>query len=59
VEKAIDEDELAQLGKTMKSRFDEVFAAGFAAAVPKGMAKTSSDVSKKELSRRKTSRSAA
>ena len=59
VEKALDEDELAQLGKAMKARFDEVFAAGFAAAVPKGMAKTSSDVSKKEVSRRKPTKSAA
>jgi hemerythrin-like domain-containing protein len=48
VEKKLDEDELAQLGKAMKARFDEVFEAGFAAAVPKGMAKTSSDVAKKE-----------
>ena len=51
--------ELAQLGKAMKARFDEVFEAGFAAAVPKGMAKTSSDVSKKEASRRKPAESAA
>jgi hemerythrin-like domain-containing protein len=54
VEKKIDEEELAQLGKAMKARFDEVLEAGFAEAVPKGMAKTSSDVSKKELSKRKT-----
>ncbi|MEY2929364.1 MAG: hypothetical protein RL033_113 [Pseudomonadota bacterium] len=54
VEKKIEEEVLAQLGKEMKARFDEVFAAGFAEAVPKGMAKTSSDVSKKELSKRKT-----
>jgi hemerythrin superfamily protein len=59
VEKALEEAELAQLGKAMKARFDEVFAAGFAAAVPKGMGKTSSDVSKKELSRRKPTKSAA
>jgi hemerythrin superfamily protein len=54
VEKKMEEDDLAQLGKAMKARFDEVLEAGFAAAVPKGMAKTSSDVSKKEVSRRKT-----
>lgn len=54
VEKKVDEDTLAQLGKVMKARFEEVLEAGFAAAVPKGMAKTSSDVSKKEASRRKT-----
>jgi hemerythrin superfamily protein len=60
VEKALQEQELAQLGKAMKARFDEVLDAGFAAAVPKGMAKTSADVSKKEVSRRrKPSRSAA
>jgi hemerythrin-like domain-containing protein len=54
VEKKVDEDELNQLGKAMKARFEEVLEAGFAAAVPKGMAKTSSDVSKKEMSRRRT-----
>ena len=59
VEKALEEDDLAQLGKQMKARFDEVFAAGFAAAVPKGMAKTSADVARKETTRRKSSRSAA
>jgi hemerythrin-like domain-containing protein len=59
VEKAMDEEALAELGKTMKARFNEVFEAGFAATVPKGMAKTSADVSKKEAMRRKTSESAA
>lgn len=54
VDKKMKEDDLAQLGKAMKARFDEVLEAGFAAAVPKGMAKTSSDVTKKEVSRRKT-----
>lgn len=54
VEKKVNEAQLAQLGKLMKARFEEVMEAGFAAAVPRGMAKTSSDVSKKELSRRKT-----
>jgi len=59
VEKALEEEELAQLGKTMKARFDEVVESGFAAAVPKGMAKTSADVSRKEATRRKSSKSAA
>jgi hemerythrin superfamily protein len=59
VDKAMEEKELDQLGTTMKARFDEVLEAGFAAAVPKGMAKTSADVSKKAVSRRKTSKSAA
>jgi hemerythrin-like domain-containing protein len=59
VEKELEEEELNQLGKSMKARFEEVYEGGFAAAVPKGMAKTSSDVSKKEMSRRKTAKSAA
>jgi hemerythrin superfamily protein len=64
VEKAMDADELAELGKLMKARFDEVIEAGFEAAVPKGMVRTSADVSrkgasKKEASRQKSSRSAA
>jgi len=59
VEEQIDEDELAQLGKAMKARFDEVCEAGFNAAVPKGWAKTSSDVSKKAASRSKAKTAAA
>ena len=59
VEEQIDEDELAQLGKSMKARFDEVMEAGFAAAVPKGWAKTSADLSKKMASRGKTKTKAA
>jgi hemerythrin-like domain-containing protein len=59
VEKALEDDDLAQLGKAMKARFEEVLEAGFAAAVPKGMAKTSADISRRDASRRKTSRSAA
>jgi hemerythrin-like domain-containing protein len=51
VEKKIDEDELKTVGKTMKTRFDEVFAEGYEAAVPKGMSKTSADVAKKKLSK--------
>ena len=59
VEKALEEEELSRLGKTMKARFDEAMDAGFAAAVPKGMAKTSADAARKDASRRKTSKSAA
>ena len=47
VEKAMDEARLLELGKQMKARFEEVVAAGFEAAVPKGFGKTSSDLSKK------------
>jgi hemerythrin-like domain-containing protein len=46
VEKELDDDELAELGKRMKARFDEVVAEGFEASVPKGFAKTSADVAK-------------
>lgn len=63
VEKALDEDMLEQLGKTMKARFDEVYEAGFEAAVPKGaVAKTSADVAKKSNGKKaskKAARSAA
>jgi len=54
VEKALGEDTLGALGKTMKKMFDEVFAAGFEAAVPRGMAKTSADVSKRKVAKRAT-----
>jgi hemerythrin superfamily protein len=52
VEKAVEEDTLNSMGKAMKTRFDEVFSEGFAAAVPKGMAKTSADVQKKKSAKR-------
>lgn len=52
LEKAIEEDTLASMGKAMKQRFEEVFEQGFAAVVPRGMAKTSADVQKKKSSKR-------
>jgi hemerythrin superfamily protein len=52
LEKAIEEDTLASMGKAMKQRFDEVFEQGFAAVVPRGMAKTSADVQKKKSTKR-------
>jgi len=55
VEKKLEEDRLAELGKAMKARFDEVVEAGFEAAVPKGMNKTSSDESKKRSGKRQRS----
>ena len=54
VEKALGEDTLETLGKSMKKMFDEVFAAGFEASVPRGMAKTSADVSKRKVAKRAT-----
>jgi len=52
VEKMLDEGTLSNLGKTMKKRFEEVLEAGFEASVPRGMAKTSADVSKRKVSKR-------
>jgi hemerythrin superfamily protein len=52
VEKAISEETLNSMGKAMKARFDEVFASGFEATVPKGMSKTSADVDKKKAAKR-------
>jgi hemerythrin superfamily protein len=49
VEKALEEGTHANLGKAMKTRFDEVLANGFEATVPKGMSKTSADVDKKKF----------
>ncbi|HMJ55215.1 MAG TPA: hemerythrin domain-containing protein [Polyangiaceae bacterium] len=46
VEKALGKERLAELGEQMKERFEEVLAAGFEAAVPKGFSKTSADVAK-------------
>jgi iron-sulfur cluster repair protein YtfE (RIC family) len=45
VDKKVSGGELAALAKQMKARFAEVVAGGFDAAVPKGFAKTSADVS--------------
>ena len=63
VEKTLEEGMLDQLGKAMKARFEEVYEAGFEAAVPKGaVAKTSADVARKAVAKKgykKTARSAA
>lgn len=58
VEAALGEDRLTELGKLMKARFQEVQAAGFEAAVPKGFAKTSADVAMKPQKRAKKARAA-
>jgi len=47
VEKKLGRERLALLGEQMKERFEEVVAAGFEAAVPRGFNKTSADVSGK------------
>ncbi|HKU37136.1 MAG TPA: hemerythrin domain-containing protein [Polyangiales bacterium] len=49
VEKALGEERLAELGSQMAERFDEVVEAGYDSAVPRGFARTSSDVSRKVL----------
>jgi hemerythrin-like domain-containing protein len=53
VEKALGDEKLAELGKLMKARFEEVQAAGFEASVPKGFAKTSADAAVKPAKRAK------
>jgi hemerythrin-like domain-containing protein len=55
VEKKLGDERLSEIGKTMKARFEEIIEAGFAAAVPKGMTKTSSDESKKRAAKRQRS----
>jgi hemerythrin-like domain-containing protein len=57
VEKAVSEETLNEMGKLMKRRFDEVFANGFEATVPRGMTKTSADVDRKKIAK-KTKRAA-
>lgn len=44
VEKKLKEERLKEMGMEMESKFDDVVAEGFEAAVPKGFAKTSSDM---------------
>jgi hemerythrin superfamily protein len=50
-EKALGDERLQELGKQMKTMFDEVVADGYEAAVPRGFNKTSADVSKKAFNR--------
>ncbi|HTA89388.1 MAG TPA: hemerythrin domain-containing protein [Polyangiaceae bacterium] len=47
VDKNLGAEELAEMAKRMKARFAEVLAGGFAAAVPRGFAKTSADMTRK------------
>lgn len=49
VEKEMDEERLEALGAQMQKQFERVVKAGFESAVPRGYARTSSDVSKKAL----------
>jgi hemerythrin superfamily protein len=51
VEEALGEDALLQLGKAMKTRFEQVLETGFEAATPKSVAHTSADVARQTLSR--------
>lgn len=59
VEKQIGKDELEELGAQMKERFEAVVEAGYESAVPRGFAKTSSDVSRKVLHKGTGKRKAA
>jgi hemerythrin-like domain-containing protein len=49
VEKALGDEKLQELGTQMQELFEKVVKAGYESAVPRGFAKTSSDVSKKVL----------
>jgi len=49
VEKKLDDDKLKELGTRMQELFEKTVEAGYESAVPRGFAKTSSDVSKKVL----------
>jgi hemerythrin superfamily protein len=51
VEEALGEAALLQLGKAMKTRFEQVLESGFEAATPKSVARTSADVARQALSR--------
>jgi iron-sulfur cluster repair protein YtfE (RIC family) len=51
VHAAMDKEALELLGESMQQRFAAVLEAGFDAAVPKGWAKTSADVSKRSASK--------
>ena len=46
VDRKMKDEVMKEMAKRMKARFDEVVAAGFDAAVPKGFGKTSADVSR-------------
>ena len=46
LEKSLGADQLEELGKAMKVRFDEVVSAGFRASVPKGVSRTSADLTR-------------
>ncbi|HET8934978.1 MAG TPA: hemerythrin domain-containing protein [Polyangiales bacterium] len=53
VEKKLGEEQLEQLEAQMKRRFAEVLNEGFEAAVPRGFARTSADVSRKMMNKRR------
>jgi Hemerythrin HHE cation binding domain len=61
VEKAIDEDQLKELGKAMKARFTEAVAQGWEAVYPRGTSatKTLADAASQRLQRARTKKRAA
>lgn len=58
VEKKLGEERLEELGKQMKARFNEVRAAGYQEALPKGFGRTLADADKKLALRRAKKRAA-
>jgi hypothetical protein len=49
VKKMLDKDRLEELGAQMKTRFDEIYAAGYQSAVPSRLDKTSADAARADL----------
>jgi hemerythrin superfamily protein len=52
VDRALGEKSLLELGELMSARFEAVRQAGFEAAVPRGLSKTSADIARKSLNKR-------
>jgi iron-sulfur cluster repair protein YtfE (RIC family) len=52
VEEAMSEELLRQLGKEMKTQFQQAYETGFAAVTPKGVSKTSADLAQKAFAKR-------
>ncbi len=52
VEEAVSLELLQQLGKAMKTRFQEAYETGFESVKPKGVARTSADLAQKAFAKR-------
>lgn len=59
VEKAMDDDQLKQLGKEMKARFTELQESGWESVYPRGLTKTLADAASVRLQRARARKRAA